>query len=185
MAKKQTKKNVPAIVAPPTRGPGRPHELTPETHEAIVKAVRGGNYITTSAEMSGISKATLFAWMQRGARGEHPFAELFDAVKKARAEAKAAALGTILRAAAGSATQPPQWQAAAWFLERTSPDEFGKRVRVLTNDEVDTVSASKREEERVDLGQLSAEELRTLQHLRAKARVVRVISGDGKDEDDA
>ena len=47
-----------------------------------------------------------------------------DAVSRARARAKADALGAI------RVGMRDDWRAAAWFLERSFPEEFGRRDHV-------------------------------------------------------
>lgn len=171
-----------------SRPPGRPTSLTPEVRRDILKAIESGAYAVTAAQYAGIGKSTFFSWMVRGSRGEEPYSELLDAVTKAKAKVKATMTQVILKAAIGDKEKglPPDWRAALAFLERTAPDEFGKRLRIVTDDEMERAgeAAKDADVERVDLGQLTAEELRTLQKLRAKARVARVISGVGKAMDD-
>ncbi len=80
------------------------------------------------------------------------YAEFLTAYEMAEAEAVAVRLGTIAAAARGgwvktktvvttdpegnvteqvtTETMAPQWQAAAWMLERRRPQEFGRRVEV-------------------------------------------------------
>lgn len=53
---------------------------------------------------------------------EARYVELVDAVESARASAEVRALANIQKAA-GEGT----WQAAAWYLERSYPDKWGRR----------------------------------------------------------
>jgi transposase len=46
--------------------------LTPEVAEAIVEAMRGGNYLETAAALAGISIATLRNWLRDGRRNLSP-----------------------------------------------------------------------------------------------------------------
>lgn len=55
---------------------------------------------------------------------EWPFVVFSRQVKSARAQAEVRAIMSV-RAAFGD-----NWQAAAWFLERTAPDRFGRRDRI-------------------------------------------------------
>jgi transposase len=102
---------------------GRPTKLTPELQKRIVKLVRDGNYIETAAIAAGITKQTFYNWMERGKAGEEPFAEFFDALKRAEAEAEAEIAATV-RAGLRDA---PQWQSAMTFLERRWPTRWGRR----------------------------------------------------------
>lgn len=55
---------------------------------------------------------------------EWPYVVLHQQVTRARAQAEVRAMATIQQAA------PENWQAAAWFLERTAPEKFGRRERI-------------------------------------------------------
>ena len=52
------------------------------------------------------------------------FLEFVEAVKKAEAEAEVESVALIRRSA-----QDGQWQAAAWFLERRKPSDWGRKDR--------------------------------------------------------
>lgn len=143
---------------------GRPTKLTPEVHAAIVALVEQGNYPETAAQCEGISRTAFYEWMERGRRGEAPFADFADAVTRARAKAERSALDTIR---AGFADEQRGAERAQWFLERTAADRFGRRDKVVVEntvrDELDRV-LSKLE------AALSAEEF---------DRVLRIIADDG------
>lgn len=49
--------------------------------------------------------------------------DLLERVKQAEAEAESRMVETIVEASVDT------WQAAAWYLERRYPDDFGKRIR--------------------------------------------------------
>jgi hypothetical protein len=113
------------------RPPGRPTKLTAELKEAICEAVRGGNYIETAAAMCGVSKQVLYTWMKAGARDEDAAHVAFlDAVRKAQADAEGRNVALIAKAG------QTQWQASAWFLERSQPKKWGLRVRVHVVEEL-------------------------------------------------
>jgi hypothetical protein len=62
------------------------------------------------------------------AEARHALAvEFRDAVKRAEAEAKLAALERIQLAGRGGT-----WQADAWYLERKCPREFGRRLHEIS-----------------------------------------------------
>lgn len=115
--------------------------LDPETKErrtmirseAIVELLRRGAYIEDAAAATGIHPSTVHDWIARGEehRGsasiparERPFAEFAEAVETARAEAVTVALDVIRTAA-----RDGQWQAAAWYLERTRPGKYSRSER--------------------------------------------------------
>lgn len=68
-----------------------------------------------------------FMWSNRPAKfkqEEWPYVVFMAQVMKARATAEVRALHQINSAMSDS------WQAAAWFLERTKPDRYGRQTRV-------------------------------------------------------
>lgn len=127
---------------------GRIPKLTPEVRAAVARDVAAGVPREHAAERAGVHRATLFRWLARG-RKDHtgPYRDLCDALKKAEAEALAASVARIRRAAQGgqvterttttttrkdgsSTTKvvekctAGQWTADAWWLERRHPDAF-------------------------------------------------------------
>ena len=99
-------------------------KLTPETKEDIVKALRAGNSRRDSALYAGVSETTFYSWMARGREGEPLYAEFLEAVEKAEAQSVVRNVAIIQRAAEET------WQAAAWWLERKRPDDWGRRQRM-------------------------------------------------------
>ena len=67
-----------------------------------------------------IGTSTYYDWMRTKP-------EFSEAIKKARAEAVQGYLRTI-KTAADNGT----WQAAAWWLERVLPDQYGRKTTVET-----------------------------------------------------
>jgi transposase len=131
---------------------GRIPKLTPETQAAIARDISAGVPREHAAERAGIHRATLFRWLARGRKKAGPFRDLCDAVKRAEADAVAASVARIRRAAQGgqviertttTTTRPDgssttktvekvtagQWAADAWWLERRHPGEFALRYR--------------------------------------------------------
>lgn len=111
----------------------RPSKLTPETTATLCEALTAGAYLETASRAAGIAPSTLHGWLKRGRLAEQsddpqnddlPFLELLEAVKKAQAAAEIAAL-KVIREASDRGT----WQAAAWFLERSNPDAWGRDRR--------------------------------------------------------
>ena len=126
-----------------TRG-GRPSKYRPDTVAAIIAAVEGGATYRHAAASVGVSERTLHDWQVR-----HP--QFSQALKTAEASACMAAIGTIRRAA-----EAGTWQAAAWYLERRYPAEYGRRAVTVdasvqvTHDDGDLTRARARLEERLD-----------------------------------
>lgn len=114
---------------------GRPTILTKEMAEAIIDLLKRGNYLTTSASYVGINPATITSWVKRGNalaqeqdereldETEQLFVWFAVEVEKARAWAEIKSVEIIRQA--GNET----WQAAAWFLERTNPRDWGRITR--------------------------------------------------------
>jgi hypothetical protein len=103
----------------------------------IIQALQGGNYIETACLYAGLAPSTVYRWVDRGnaerqrqADGHAPdpvesqYIELCESVEKARAQAVVANV-TIIQQAARTGT----WQAAAWWLERSMPNQFGRRIQ--------------------------------------------------------
>lgn len=108
----------PSGPAPPKRG--RKTKLTRETHEKIIEAIRGGNYIETAAAFAGISKVTLYKWLRKGARSKGgPLRDFTRDVRAALAAAEVRDIALIGKAATTN------WQAAAWRRERKNPERWG------------------------------------------------------------
>lgn len=103
---------------------GRPSVFNQERADRLLQAVRGGNYLETAARYAGISYATLRRWILKADDPSAPeeYREFKEALEKARADAEVAALAKIQKAASDGA-----WPAAAWYLERSWPDRWGKR----------------------------------------------------------
>lgn len=107
------------------RAKGRPTKFTHDVRTRIIAAIRNGNTYEASANYGGISYDSLRGWLNRGEdEAEGEFFEFFNAIKKAEAEAEVESVALIRRSA-----QDGQWQAAAWFLERRKPSDWGRRDR--------------------------------------------------------
>lgn len=100
-------------------------KLTPTLQEEFCQIIAGGNTITTACGYCGISTQTYYRWLQEAEEGQQPQVDFCDEVEKARAEAKLLRISQINAAAEGGA-----WQAAAWFLERSFPDEYSLKQRL-------------------------------------------------------
>jgi hypothetical protein len=112
-------------VAPATIG--RPTKLTPEIAATICGLVAQGNYMKASAGAVGVDPGTVHRWVSKGAAPDADplYRDFRDQLQKAKAMAEAKMVKVITTAA-----NQGQWTAAAWWLERTNPEEWGKRDRV-------------------------------------------------------
>lgn len=115
----------------------RPTEIDSLKVETLVTALRTGNYFEHACAFAGLSPSTVYRWLERGRKereiieqGNKPdpnemhYVELCDTIEKARAEAVVRNVG-IIQKAANNGT----WQAAAWWLERTMPTQFGRQIK--------------------------------------------------------
>ena len=122
---------------PAKRGP-KPLFTQPQIRDRLLTALRTGAYLDAACGHAGIGLSTLMLWMQRGRDererinagippnpNEAPFVEIMEAVEKARYDAEVRNIGIIQNAAANG-----QWQAAAWWLERTMPRKYGRRMEI-------------------------------------------------------
>lgn len=100
---------------------GRNSKLTPEITEKICDALRAGNTQKAACQYVGISERTFFNWINRGEADEEPYLQFVQDIKSAEGAAIVGFVSVIAKAASNG-----QWQAAAWYLERKYPDEWGK-----------------------------------------------------------
>lgn len=109
--------------------------LNEARHEVIVATAREGAYQSVAARRAGISPSTLYQWLVRGREAEDndapydspegKYRKLFEDVEEATAQYEME-LREKINAAARS-EKPNTWQAAAWSLERTMPEKYGRR----------------------------------------------------------
>jgi len=113
---------------------GRKTTITKDLVELIINAFLMGNYATVVSDYAGITPQTLYNWLNKGeelSRDENKeldeieqlFVDLFYGVKKAKALSEMKSVEVIRSASQTS------WQAAAWYLERTANDRWGRVVR--------------------------------------------------------
>lgn len=98
--------------------------LNETIQNAMVEAIRNGNYASTAAEACGISSTTHYRWMEQGEDGIEPYSGYRDAIKRAEAEAEMNAVKVI------KAASLENWTAGAWYLERKFPDKWGRKDKL-------------------------------------------------------
>lgn len=103
-----------------------PAPYTPDIGKKILRVISTGNSRETAAASAGVKKSTLLHWLRMGATGIEPYASFSLACDQAEADAKIEAVDIIRRAA------KDDWHAAAWWLERSYPKEFGRNEAGLT-----------------------------------------------------
>jgi hypothetical protein len=114
---------------------GRKSKLSDQVKEKVTKAVSAGNFLVTASEYAGVSVSTISNWMQRGEdaaerrdggkrvpKSERKYLDFFIAIRTARNEVEARNVVTVSRQATND------WRAAAWFLERSFPQRWGKKT---------------------------------------------------------
>lgn len=95
---------------------GRKSKYSPQMQAALCRWLRKGCSYKDACAMEGISYETYRTWQT-----EKPAFSV--AIKKAEAECKADRIATVLKASEKS------WQAAAWWLERRCPEEYGRNAK--------------------------------------------------------
>lgn len=108
------------------------------TGEAIVFGLEQGMFLKDAAAAAGIAESTVHSWSARGQNWINPengerlasipkkemtYVEFVESLTRARASVVAVALAGIIEAG------KLDWRAYAWYLERTRPDEYGRRTR--------------------------------------------------------
>jgi len=160
---------------------GRTTKLTPQVHEAIVRAVTAGVPVVQAAQLVGIGQSTVLQWLQRGEgrakrSAEARYVEFVEAITRARAFDEARRLARLEQAGRGGAvvhektTQyadgrvitertyaPPEWRCDAWYLEHAYPDRWGRRVQADLSLEIRQLAQEVAEEIGVPVDQLLAE----------------------------
>lgn len=110
---------------------GRKTKLTEKMIEEIAKHIELGMINKDVAQLVGISETTFYNWMNEGENSKDDnniFRKFYLKVKEAEAKAIKRNLAIIQRAA-----NEGNWQAAAWFLERKRPEDWGRKDRVNIN----------------------------------------------------
>lgn len=81
--------------------------------KVIIDSMREHGLLWLAAERAGVSRHTLYGWMERGHKGEEPYATLVSQCEMARGEHVAVELDAIRNST--------DWRAKAWILERIEP----------------------------------------------------------------
>lgn len=102
---------------------GRKTKYTPEKAQELIKLLSGGATVKDSCAYIGISEETLSNWGKRDL-------DFLASVNKARSMGKIECAALIRQAARSN------WQAAAWFLERSDPERWGRRDKLTILGEV-------------------------------------------------
>jgi len=94
--------------------------------DAVVTALRSGNYLDTAAALAGCHPDSLKTWLRDGSRdtaGQTPAGKLWARISAAMAEAEAVDVARMTAAA------KRDWRAAAWVLERRWPERWSQKLQ--------------------------------------------------------
>lgn len=135
----------------------RPNKCTPEVLTKFLEALRLGCYRDDAARYAGIHPSTASRWIKDGEdpMAEECYREFHKRVLAEEARVAMRASGIILKAA------DHDWKAAAWWLERKRPDQWGRKDR---RQEIDLNVSTDAEELTLEqlleqMGQVRAEQL--------------------------
>jgi len=116
---------------------GRRRKLTPEKIEEICKWISEGQTIEVAAGLSGVSRGSVFSWLDQGRNAEAKADageelnemeslcfDFLDAFEKADAQWQKDAVETIRIAE----IDPRNWTAAMTRLERRKPKQWGRHA---------------------------------------------------------
>lgn len=104
---------------------GRPPKLTSELIEQFCDLLIEGRTIERAAKLSGLSGTTIYRWLAMGKKqdAESIYKELVERVS----EATEASEFSLLQSMRKAGSDPKNWRANAWLLERRFPEKYGKR----------------------------------------------------------
>ena len=156
---------------------GRRTKLTPTVQKLICDNIRLGMAYERAAVCAGVCEATFYLWKKKGEQATRKtvYSEFLEALQVAETEGEQHSLATIRAAAMGGreftetsteyvdgvlAKQRttvkhvlPQWQAAAWILERRNPKHWAKlEKREVTGKDGEEIS-------KVAVGGISPEDI--------------------------
>lgn len=136
-------------------------QLTDENAAKIVETVAAGCAMETAAAYAGVNSWTFKDWLRRGrddlkAGRANKWTRLVEAIEQARAGAEAGRIARVAKAGING-----EWQADAWWLERTFPDRYGRKTRVEGTVQIQAVPL-------IDPTKGTADELRLLRDLLRK-----------------
>jgi hypothetical protein len=108
-------------------------ETCPEISKFLVDAIAAGCPINQACSAAGISLAAFWRWLAEGEKANaRPIYRNFrDAIKQGQRDRLLNAVQAIQAAA------PRQWQAAAWWLERSSPENWASPETRLRQREIE------------------------------------------------
>lgn len=104
---------------------GRPSKMTPESQDAIVRALMNGNFRITACKYAGVSMRTFNDWMALGKRRpKGKFGRFRHAVLDAESKAEIRAVTLLMKAAENDPKH------AAWWLAHRHNARWADKTRV-------------------------------------------------------
>lgn len=94
----------------------KPQKRSPDLESKILGAIRRGLSMRKAAAACGVSEGTVRGWRDKDE-------EFANACESAIAQRELLCLDAIWKGERG-------WESKAWILERTNPDEYGRRQRI-------------------------------------------------------
>jgi hypothetical protein len=112
-------------------GGHQPAKYNEEVHDAIIQALLEGASKSMAFKLAGLNAQTPFDWVTMGKKNPEKYPhywKLGEDIELAIATVQKQMVDRLRQTALSGA--PHTWQAAAWYLERTAPEDFGKRDKV-------------------------------------------------------
>jgi hypothetical protein len=121
------------------------NKRTPERQLAIVNALTAGNTRRAAAAFAEIDQNTFYRWLDDDA-------EFKAAVENAEAKAEVRFVTRVAQAVAEG-----DWHAAAWWLERRRPTDYGRRDRVEMTVDIRRAAEALAADDGLDVDEVIAE----------------------------
>ena len=107
-------------------------KLNSKLTKAICKDIAEGMPVKWASKKNNIGEKTFYNWYNKGKKADDGlFKEFYDEVEKAKAKAVKYNVDVVMNAGKKS------WQASAWWLERTCPEDFGTKKEVKADVKVE------------------------------------------------
>lgn len=103
-----------------------------DVHDVLVKAIEDGATYKMASWAAGVNESTFSRWMKRGEQHikdgilDTDYSKLCKDIKRARYDRDLKHIAVIENCA-----KQGQWQASAWWLERTNQHQFGRNADEL------------------------------------------------------
>jgi transposase len=153
---------------------GRPTKLDDLVAKRITDAIAAGGSRSAAAEAARVHRSTLMLWLARGRKGEAPYSDFLDRIRKAEADAENEMVVVVREAA------KKNWCAAAWWLERRRPKIYSLRRDARSPADAPTLGVRAVNETDVELFESLAAAARSARSVATSQGVAdRKESGDG------